>query len=277
MPFDPAFWTDSFNEILTAIVAWLPNLLGALAWLILGLLISQIVRVIAVRLLRRFKLDALSDRAGVTDALKSAGVEISISRLLGRALYWLTMLVFILAAAEALGLSQVVTTLGRFIGYLPNVLAAVLILLFGSLISRIVGDAVGGFSQQVGVENGPIIRQLVRYALLVFVIILAVEQLGIQALLLTSIALVLLVMLALTLTLAFGMGSRELARNIMSGFHAKDTFKIGQSVQVRQHRGVLVSIGSVKSVIETENGLISLPNHILTEEEVLIHADKQES
>ena len=74
----------------------------------------------------------------------------------------------------------------------------------------------------------------------------------------------------LALALAFGFGSRDLARNIMAGYHARESFEEGQQLSVRGHSGQLVSIGTVKSVIKTGKGLVSLPNSVLTEEEVTV-------
>jgi small-conductance mechanosensitive channel len=103
-----------------------------------------------------------------------------------------------------------------------------------------------------------------------FVLILALEQLGIETTLLTTVAAVLITATALALALAFGLGSRELAHNIMAGFHAKETFSVGQQVDVRGHIGRLASIGPVKTVIETDNGMVSLPNSTLTDDVVTV-------
>ena len=116
-----------------------------------------------------------------------------------------------------------------------------------------------------------------RYILLVFVIILALEQLGMQTTMLTTAALALIGATALALALAFGTSSRELAHNIMAGFHAKESFHAGQQVKVRGFVGRLVEVGSVKAVIETEDGLVSLPNFVLADEEVTVMAEAGES
>jgi small-conductance mechanosensitive channel len=161
------------------------------------------------------------------------------------------------------------------LAYLPNVLAAALILLLGGLVARVVGDAVGALATQTGVSAGPIVGQAVRYILLIFVVILALEQLGVETTLLTTVAMALIAATALALALAFGLGSREVARNIMAGFHATEELTLGQSLIVRGHTGRLVHIGPVKSVIETEAGRVSLPNSALVEEEVTtVSADR---
>lgn len=277
MQFDPELWTRSLREIVAIMAAWLPRLAAALVWLFLGWVIAWLVQFILAGLLRRIGLDKLLERAGAAQFLKNAGFDPSVSKLIARLIYWLVLLIFILAATESLGLSRVVETLGGLVRYLPNVLAAVLILLFGGLLARVVGDAVGGLTTQAGVGTGPLLGQLVRYALLAFVAILALEQLQVQTTLLIAAAIAIIAATALTLALSFGLGNRELARNILAGFHAKDAFKIGQQLVLKNRSGRLVRIGTVKTVIETDAGLLSLPNSVLTDEEVTIVPDRTEA
>lgn len=277
MQFDSELWTRSMREIVTILAAWLPRLAGALIWLILGWVTAWVVQFILAGLLRRVGLDKLLERAGASRFLSKAGFDPSVSKLIARLIYWLVLLVFILAATESLGLSRVVETLGGLVRYLPNVLAAVLILLFGGLLARVVGDTVGGLTSQAGVSTGTLLGQLVRYALLAFVGILALEQLQVQTTLLIAAAIAIIAATALTLALSFGLGNRELAHNILAGFHAKDAFKIGQQLVIKNRSGRLVRIGTVKTVIETDAGLLSLPNSVLTDEEVTIVPDRTEA
>jgi small-conductance mechanosensitive channel len=270
MPFEPQFWMNLWEETLVAFIVWLPNLLGALALLLIGWLVARLVQFIIGGVLRRLRLDLLTERVGISRLLSNAGLEPSVSNLLARLAYWLILFVFVLAAAESLGLIGVAETLNKFVSYLPNVLAAALILLLGSLIAHVIGDALGQMTAQAGVAAGPALGQVVRYTLLAFAIILALDQLGIETGLLTIAASSLVIATALALALAFGFGSRDLARNIMAGFHAKEAFEEGQQLRVRGHSGQLVSIGTVKSEIKTENGLVSLPNSALIEEEVTV-------
>ena len=123
---------------------------------------------------------------------------------------------------------------------------------------------------EAGVTAGSALGQVVRYTLLVFTIVLALGQLGIQTDLLTIAASALVVATALALAIAFGFGSRDLARNIMAGYHARESFEEGQQISLRGHSGQLMSIGTVKSVIKTRKGLVSMPNAVLTEEEVTV-------
>ncbi|HSM71824.1 MAG TPA: hypothetical protein VK851_09785 [Anaerolineales bacterium] len=270
MPFDPQFWTDFWEETLGAVVMWLPNLVGALALLIIGWLVARFVQFLIGGLLRRLRLDALTERVGISRTLSNAGMDSSVSNLMARLAYWLILFVFILAAAESLGLIGIVETLNQLVGYLPNVLAAAIILLLGSLIAQVVGDALREMAIRADIAAGPLLGQVVRYTLLTFTIILALAQLGIQTDLLIIAVSSFLISASLALALAFGIGSRDLARNIMAGFHAKESFKEGQELDIRGHSGKLISIGTVKSLIKTDKGTVSLPNSALMEEEVTV-------
>jgi small-conductance mechanosensitive channel len=270
MPLDPQFWTTLWEETLGMIVRWLPNLFAALVLLLAGWLAARLVQFVIGSLLRRLRLDTLAERVGISGLLSKAGLDSSVSKLLARLAYWLILFVFVLAAAESLGALGIVETLNRFVGYLPNVLAAALILLLGSLVAQVIGDALREMAGQAGMAAGPALGQAARYTLLIFAIILALDQLGIQTDLLIIAASALVIAITLALALAFGFGSRELARNIMSGYHARESYKLGQQLRVRSHSGRLVRIGSVKTEIQTETGLVSLPNSVLTEEEVIV-------
>lgn len=273
MPFDPQYWTDLFSTIVSEILIWLPNLIGALLLLLVGWLVARVVQFILANLLRRLRLDRLAERAGISQLLEDSGLDRSASNLIALIVYWLVLLIFVLAAAESLGLAGVANALDGFVAYLPNVLAAAFILLLGGLIARLAGDAVSAVAAQAGMAAGPALGQVIRYVLLVFAVILAMEQLGIATDLLTATAAALIAALALALALAFGLGSREIARNIMAGFHAKESFKPGQKLQVKDYTGRLRSIGPVKSLIETEVGIVSVPNFILTDEDVTVIAE----
>lgn len=274
MPWDPTFWTETLNAISRDVLAWLPNLAGALLLLLAGWIFARLVQTLLSGLLRRLGLDRLAERAGASDLLQRSGLSPSAADVLARLVFWLILLVFLLAATESLGLQGVVTTLSGLIDYLPNVFAAALILLFGGLLAKLVGDAAGALAERSGLEAGGTIGQLVRYALLVFVAILSLQQLGVETTLLTTTTLALIGAAALALAVSFGFGSRDLARNIMAGFHVREEFTVGQRLRVGGHEGQLLHIGNLKSRLETEAGEISVPNSLLAEEVVEVEAEE---
>lgn len=274
---DSGFWTSFWEKIQTAVATWLPGLIVALLLLLIGWLVALLSRAIVGGILRRVGLDRLAERVGIIRTLNEMGLGNSLASLLGRFAYWLVFLIFILAAIESLGLSIVTDALSALISYVPNILAAALILLLGSLIARFLGDTVGGLATQSGISNGPFLGRVIQFAILVVTIIITLNQLDIQTTLLTAVTIIIVAALALALALAFGLGNRELAKYITAGFHVKEAFEVGQIVTVRGHTGRLVKIGSVNAIIETEQGQVSIPNDMLISEEVLIATEPEET
>jgi small-conductance mechanosensitive channel len=275
MPWEAEFWTEHMRELLvTDVMRWLPMLAAALLLLVFGWLAARLAQFVVGGILKRIGLDRLGEKAGGARLLQDLGMDSSVSRVLARLVFWLILLVFVLAAADSLGLQGMSATLQGVVDYLPKVLAAMLILLLGGLIARLVGNTLGALADRSGIRGGLALGQATRYIILIFVVVLALEQLGVETALLVSFAIVLVTALMLALALAFGWGSRELARSIMAGFHLREVFVVGQILEVRGHRGRLTAIGPVKTMLETEKGRVSLPNSVFTEEEVVILPDE---
>lgn len=273
MPWDYNYWVDIFGRVLTEITAWLPSLLAGAGILVIGLLAAAASRALFTGLLRRLGFDRLAERVGVSRALREIGAESPPAEFIARIVYWLILFFFILAAAESFGIGGVREALQGIVAYLPRFAAALLIMIFGGVIARLTGNAFGSLTERSGIRGGLALGHGLRYVLLVFVAVIAIGQLGVETTLLVATATALIGCIAVALAVAFGWGSREIARNVMAGFHVRDTFIVGQRLTVRGRTGRLVAIGNVKTLLETEEGTVSLPNSILTEEEVTIHPE----
>lgn len=272
MRFDTASFRELFGKVIQDIVAWLPSLLGALLLLLVGWIAALLIRFILGAVLRRLGVDRAAEKTGIGPMMQSWGFTKSISSLIARFVFWVILFLFLLAATESLGLGFVAGAFRGTIAFLPRLFASVLIVLVGFLIARIAGEALSLYAERSGLRSGPFVGIIVKYILFVFVFIVALQQLGVETALFTAVIIVLLTALLLSLAISFGIGNRELARNISAGFHARESFLPGAQLQFRNHKGKLIRIGAFKFTIETPSGLVSLPNHILTEEEILILA-----
>jgi small-conductance mechanosensitive channel len=270
MPWDYLYWTEILGSVVIEFTSWFPAIAAALALVIVGWIAAGLSRAILALLLRRLGFDKLAERVGVTRALSEIGVVSLPADFVSRIAYWLILVVFILAAAESLGIGGVEEALTGILAYLPRFIAALLILVFGGIIARMAGNAIGVLAERSGIKGGVTLGQGMRYVFYIFVAVITVGQLGVETTLLIATAVILIGALSLALTVAFGWGSREIARNVMAGFHVRDAFVPGQRLTVRGHTGKLVAIGTVKVLLETGDGILSLPNSVLTEEEVII-------
>jgi len=135
--------------------------------------------------------------------------------ILANLLYWLIMLTVVLAVLIVLGLPAAAELFNRIILYIPNVIVAALVLMFGSLFARLVKGAVSAYINNVGVEGAGAVSTAAYWAVLVFVVSIALEQLSIGGQILISAFQIAFGALCLALALAFGLGGREWAGKIL--------------------------------------------------------------
>ena len=202
----------------SAFTAALPELLLALVLLFAGWLLAKLVRRLAIRLLRAIRFDVLSERAGIEDFLVQGGVRFTTVTLLGSALYWMILLGIFVALLDSLGVRAAGDLFARMVNYLPNVLLAVGILVFGSLLARILGGVVYTYLNNIGSSAAEPIGAVARLAVLAFVLFMAAEQLAIQSQVLVSAFQIAFAALCFALALAFGLGGREWAASVMNRY-----------------------------------------------------------
>ena len=213
---------DQFNLILESletswfqIAAYLPRVLTAIVLLILGWLIARTVQRLVVRLLRLVRLEAAAEQTGVDDFLVRGGVRFTVVTLIGEIFYWGLILIFAVAVFNLIGLTMSPESVARLTSYVPNVMAALVVLIFGSLGARLIRGLVVAYLGNVGVKGSERIGYLVQGALVAFVVLLALEQLRIDVKLLASAFQLAFGGICLALAIAFGLGGRAWAESIL--------------------------------------------------------------
>jgi hypothetical protein len=206
---------ESLQNSWYQVAAFTPRLLVALLLLIVGWLIARGAEWITVQLLRKVRVEEAAEHTGLDDFLLRGGVRFTVVTLIGRTIYWGILLMFSLAMFNLLGLTMGEDLMARLVGYVPNVVAGMIVLVFGSLGARFVRGLVEAYLNNVGVKEAGSLGLLVYGALLGFVCILALEQLGIDVSLLSSAFQLAFGGLCLGLALAFGLGGRAWAESIL--------------------------------------------------------------
>jgi hypothetical protein len=206
---------DSLQDSWFQVAAFLPRALTGIVLLVVGWLIARTVQRLAVRLLRLARLEAAAEQSGVDDFLVRGGVRFTVVTLIGQILYWGLLLIFVVAAFNLTGLSMGPDFSDRLAGFLPDVMVALVVLVFGTLGARLLRGVVEAYLGNVGVTGSARIGLLVQGALMVFVVILALEQLGVDVKLLTSMFQLAFGAVCLALALAFGLGGRSWAESIL--------------------------------------------------------------
>lgn len=260
----------ALNTILTTIISFTPKLLTAIIILGIGWLVAKLFSRLTQKLAEKIQLNRLVEKAGLAEGLKQAQISQSPSDLLGLFIFWLIFLNILVMAFEALGLATAVEQLQAFIAYLPQILAALLVLIAGSLLAQFLGRVTQAGVASLGLEFHQAIGQTVKSLLLVLVIIVAVGQLGVNTTILTDTFTSLLTIAAAGLALAFGLGGREVTRNVLAGHYAREVFMPGDMVTIDNYEGTIEAIGTLNTEILVDEHRVVLPNVRLTEGQVKI-------
>jgi flagellar biosynthesis protein FliQ len=207
--------TAIFNALSNAvnlILTFIPRLIGFLVILIVGLIIAALLSRAMTFLLRKVGFDRISDRIGLTRFEQRMGLQLDSAGILGRVVYWFILLIFLVPAADALGLPAVSNILNTLVAFLPNVFVAILVLFLGTLAATVVADLVKGATASTNIGNPNIFANIARWAIIGFAALIALEQLKIAPDLLNELFGGLVAAVALATGLAFGLGGQDTAR-----------------------------------------------------------------
>jgi hypothetical protein len=195
--------------------AFLPRLGIALAVVFVGWLLGKALRFGTVKALHAFNFQVLTQRSGVDDFLQQGGTNKDTSDLFGMVVFWVVLLAAMVIASSGLGLVQVTELLGRALLFLPRLLVAMLVLVFGMYFARFVGQSVLAWCREGGIGDGEVLARIVRYAIAVFVLLIAIDHMDIGGGLVQRTFLILLTGVVLALALAFGIGGRDRAAALL--------------------------------------------------------------
>lgn len=253
---------------MTAFFAFLPNILGAALILLIGWVIAKALFALTDTVLDKVRFDSLMSRIGVDRAIDRSGVHIDPSNLVATLVKWAVLLVAFMMAAEQLGLTQVSMGIASILGYIPNVIAAVVILGLGLLLAGFVSSLVRGAASSAGMRSSDMLADLTYWAIGIFAALGAIGQLNIAPTLVQTLYTAVIAAIALGAALAFGLGLREQARDVVAGRALSADLEPGAEISLpdRQLRGRIEHVGALHTMLRSDDGTrVAVPNHMLGE------------
>ncbi len=231
------------------------SLITAVVLLAVGVLLAILLRSLAVRTMSAIEraVPGRSFRTSFGGIMR----ERTVSDIVGAVVFWAVLLFFVANAATALGLlTAVVGSLSEFV---PRVLAAVLIVVAGLVMGNVARGAVAATAAGAGTTFGPGLGQIIRTAIIIAAVLIAVAGLGVDIALLTAIFSVSLAALLGGFALAFGLGARTAISNIIGSHYLRQTFEVGQTVRIGGVEGAIVEFTGNAVVLEVPEGRVIVP------------------
>lgn len=213
---------EPVRALLQQIGAFMPRLLIAVGVLIVGWLIAKAFRFSVVKALRAVNFHVLTERAGIDGFLQQGGTEKDTTELIGWLAYALAILASLIIAFNSLDLTQVTTLLSSVLLFVPRLLVAMLVVVFGSYFARFAGNAVQSYCRTAGISDAELLGRVMQYGIMAFVVLLAVDHLNIGGGLIQQTFLILLAGIVLALALSFGLGGRDRAAALLERWFPRD-------------------------------------------------------
>lgn len=202
---------NTLNQMFISLASFIPRFISGLIVLLLGIVLASIVRHAVVELLKFLKLDVFVKKYGALESKNG----VLWSNLIAELLRWFVIILFLIPVSDVWGLTRFVDVLNGLVGYLPSVFISVLILLVGTVVARLVYETLLASIHGISKQSATTIATVGKWSVIVFVILVVLNQLGIASDLIRILFTGFVAMIALAGGLAFGLGGREVAKEIL--------------------------------------------------------------
>jgi RNase P/RNase MRP subunit p29 len=278
-------WLDMWEGIRDGIVtqfveglsAGIPKFIAALLVVIVGVVIVRLVRKLLGKGLESLGIDRVAERINEIDLVQNSGTKIKFSALISQSVYLFMMLIIIMAATDILQIKVLTDIMRDLLNYLPSLVTALIIALFGVLVADMLRNIVLTACQSLGIPSAKIIASVVFYFIFLAVVISSLGQAKINTGFISANLTVIIGAVALAFAVGYGLASRDLMSNYLAGQYNGNRIRIGDDVRLIGMRGKVVMIDATTLTLQTDDRAIIIPLSKLTTEKVeLFYPDGQD-
>ena len=206
---------ESLKVFWEQLLQFIPQLIVGIFLMLVGWALAKLLRKGMIKLLRLVRLDVAAEKAGIEDFLLKGGAQYSSVNVVANLMYWFIMFGLTLAILHSLGLDMAKELFNRFLLYIPNVIAAILVLIFGTLLAKLARGTTLTYLTNVRVSGAEFISSVVYWAIVLLIVSIALQQLSLGGQILISAFEIAFGGMCLALAIAFGLAGKEWATQIL--------------------------------------------------------------
>lgn len=261
---------EALQQLLIQFISFVPNLLGASLIVIVGYIVSRLVITVLKRLLKLIGIDKLGERLSRVDVISRADVEINLSTILGQVIFYFMMLVILVAATDVLGLEVVSNLVSSAIEYIPNLVAAMVILVLGSILADILREIATVTCRSFAIPASGMIGSIVFWFVFVAIMLSALAQAKLETDFIVANLSILIAGLALAFALAYGLAARPLMGGFLAHFYNRGKINVGDKIRIEEYEGVILAIDRASFTLNADGKLLIIPLSKMQTESILV-------
>ncbi|RYU95320.1 mechanosensitive ion channel family protein [Emticicia agri] len=261
---------ETFNNLIKSFMSFIYNLIGALAILIIGWLVAKAVAAITKKMLQQIGADRIGEKLTQIEPIKSMKVEIKISTIISKILYYFILIFILRPAADTLGVPAISDMVKLLVEFIPKMISAGIMLFVGIWLADTLRNFVVSLCKSFNIAAGKLIGTAVFFFLLIIFVIQSVAQVGINTSLLESSFNLFIGGIILAFAIGYGFASKEILLNIISSFYSKNKYKEGQVIEIDGVKGEIIAMDNTSLTIQTQESKTVFPLQVLQSKKIVI-------
>lgn len=250
---------DIVINVLNQFASAVPAIVGAIAVAIVGWIIAKVVSKAIQKVLESIRVDKLADHLNDIEFIEKTKVKILPSKVLSKIIYYVLMLVFLMAAAEVLNMPIVSKMMGDLISYIPSLLTAMLLFIVGILLADFIKNIILTTCNALGIPSGKIIANFIFYLVFLTLTISALQQAAIATDLISANLSIILAGLMLAFSLGYGLASKDTMANFLASFYVRKKIKIGDVIGIDGAKGRVIEMDTASLTIKDDEKVVVIP------------------
>ncbi len=259
---------DILQQLILRFVSAIPNIVAAITVAIIGMVLAKAVAKVVQTVLRTIGLDKLAEQLNNIDFFAQYNIKIVPSQIFSQVLYYMLLLIFLIASTDLLGMPAVSQLISDLINFIPNLVSAGIVMILGIFLADIIKTIVLTTCQSLGIPSAKLIANFIFYFVFVTTIISALSQAKIDTSFIKANLSIILGGGVAAFALGYGLASRDMMANFLASFYVKSKFQIGELLIVDGAEGVIIEMDSTSLVLQTADREIILPLSMLTSKRV---------
>ena len=263
--------SKAFSDMYSNLLEVGTNVVTAILIFVIGYIFSKIISKGLRRTLVKFGVDKLGDKLDKIDIIQKAHIEIKISTVLSKIVYYILIILFTVAATSVLGIPEISNLFADIFNFIPHLIVAIIVLVLGTLVADAIRKMAYTGLKSLGAASPGLLSSIIFYFLFINIVISALSQAEINTDFLASNISILIAGVVGAFAIGYGLASKDVMANMIASFYNSDRFRVGDKVTINNVTGIISKVNKSSITIKTDSAKVLIPLNKAINETVEFH------